>query len=225
VSPISRIERGDKGRQAKAYRTFRPRKFGAAQNVLDNAANRNHEAEVPEMSETTKRFSRRKFTQLLGAGATYAVAQRGVSWGKRWRTADTRRHFTSAPAGVVRLSANENPYGPSPMALKAMTDAFSISCRYPDEHADALIEALASLNGVERNQILLGNGSGEILKLCAAAFTGSLEPGNNRPVELLPRSRVNLPQRGTLADLQNGDVIFPGHLDSPQSDPGPTAPF
>ena len=93
------------------------------------------------------------------------------------------------PAGVVRLSANENPYGPSPIALKAMTDAFSISCRYPDEHADVLIEALARLNGVNRNQILLGNGSGEILKLCAAAFTGSLEPGSNRPVELLPRSR------------------------------------
>ena len=134
-------------------------------------------------------LSRRKFAQLLGAGATYAVAQSGVSWRTPLRAADARRHFTSMPAGVVRLSANENPYGPSPIALKAMTDAFSISCRYPDEHADVLIEALAKLNGVNRNQILLGNGSGEILKLCAAAFTGSLEPGSNRPVELLPRSR------------------------------------
>ena len=89
------------------------------------------------------------------------------------------------------------------MALKAMTDAFSISCRYPDEHADVLIAALAKLNGVDRNQILLGNGSGEILKLCAAAFTGSLEAGNNRPVELLPRSRGGalpsfIPGRGKL---------------------------
>ena len=134
-------------------------------------------------------LSRRKFAQLLGAGATYAVAQSGVSWRTPLRAADARRHFTSMPAGVVRLSANENPYGPSPIALKAMTDAFSISCRYPDEHADVLIEALARLNDVNRNQILLGNGSGEILKLCAAAFTGSLEPGSNRPVELLPRSR------------------------------------
>src|SRR5439155_13752383 len=41
----------------------------------------------------------------------------------------------------------------------------SIACRYPDEHADVLIETLAKLNGVERNQILLGDGSGEILKL------------------------------------------------------------
>ncbi len=139
--------------------------------------------------KTINSLSRRKFAQLLGAGATYAVAQSGVSWRTPLRAADARRHFTSMPAGVVRLSANENPYGPSPIALKAMTDAFSISCRYPDEHADVLIEALARLNGVNRNQILLGNGSGEILKLCAAAFTGSLEPGSNRPVELLPRSR------------------------------------
>ena len=139
--------------------------------------------------KTINSLSRRKFAQLLGAGATYAVAQSGVSWRTPLRAADARRHFTSMPAGVVRLSANENPYGPSPIALKAMTDAFSISCRYPDEHADVLIETLAKLNGVDRNQILLGNGSGEILKLCAAAFTGSLEPGNNRPVELLPRSR------------------------------------
>src|SRR5437016_4894569 len=116
------------------------------------------------MPENINILSRRKFGQLLGAGVSYAVAQRGVSWGTPLHAADTRRHFTSMPAGVVRLSANENPYGPSPMALKAMTDAFSISCRYPDEHADVLIEALAKLNGVERNQILLGNGSGEILK-------------------------------------------------------------
>src|SRR5438046_9283895 len=74
--------------------------------------------------------------------------------------------------GVVRLSANENPYGPSPKALKAMNDAFNLSCGYPDEHNELLIDALAKLNGVNRDQILLGDGSGEILKLCAETFTG-----------------------------------------------------
>ena len=53
-----------------------------------------------------------------------------------------------------------------------MTDAFPLSCRYPDEHMDELIDALAKLNDVNHNQILLGDGSGEILKLCAEAFTG-----------------------------------------------------
>ena len=72
----------------------------------------------------------------------------------------------------VRLSSNENPYGPSPKALKAMHDAFGLACRYPDEHAEELIDALAKMNGVNRDQILLGDGSGEILKLCAETFTG-----------------------------------------------------
>ncbi|MEP6685939.1 MAG: aminotransferase class I/II-fold pyridoxal phosphate-dependent enzyme, partial [Verrucomicrobiota bacterium] len=75
--------------------------------------------------------------------------------------------------------SNENPFGPSPKALKAMSDAFGLSCRYPDEHADELIDALAKMNGVDRDQILLGDGSGEILKLCADTFTGPMSNGKN----------------------------------------------
>src|SRR5438477_12415726 len=95
-------------------------------------------------------LSRRKFAQLLGAGATYAVAQSGVSWRTPLRAADARRHFTSMPAGVVRLSANENPYGPSPIDLKALTDAFRIPCRNADADADDFIDALARLIVVNR---------------------------------------------------------------------------
>ncbi len=58
-----------------------------------------------------------------------------------------------------------------------MSDAFPLACRYPDEHADALVEALAKLNRVGRDQILLGDGSGEILKLAADTFTGPLSKG------------------------------------------------
>jgi len=53
-----------------------------------------------------------------------------------------------------------------------MTDAFGLAWRYPDEHQDALVAELAKLHGVGANQILLGDGSGEILKLGASAFTG-----------------------------------------------------
>ena len=84
------------------------------------------------------------------------------------------------------------------MALKAMADAFTLAWRYPDEHADALIDKLASVNGVNRDQILLGDGSGEILKMCAAAFTGPLTTGNRA----VPLAR---PTRG-------GALTFmPGH--------------
>jgi histidinol-phosphate aminotransferase len=123
--------------------------------------------EVPKSNPmNTISISRRKFAQLLGAGAACFVARPALSFAAEPEAPE------SASAGIVRLSANENPYGPSPNALKAMSDAFPLSCRYPDEHMDELIDSLAKLNDVNRNQILLGDGSGEILKLCAEAFTG-----------------------------------------------------
>jgi histidinol-phosphate aminotransferase len=64
-----------------------------------------------------------------------------------------------------------------------MTDSFGIACRYPDEHNDVLIDKLAKLNGVNHDQILLGDGSGEILKLCAETFTG---PKNGKLVAADP---------------------------------------
>jgi histidinol-phosphate/aromatic aminotransferase/cobyric acid decarboxylase-like protein len=54
-----------------------------------------------------------------------------------------------------------------------MSEASGLICRYPDESADQLVEALAKLNAVNRNQILLGDGSGEILKLCAGRVYGT----------------------------------------------------
>ena len=113
----------------------------------------------------TLTISRRKFAHLLGVGAAAAIVKPAVSF-----AAEAPPRSTST--GVVRLSSNENPYGPSPKALKAMTDSFGLSCRYPDVHNDELIDALAKLNGVDRDQIVLGDGSSEILKLCAETFTG-----------------------------------------------------
>jgi histidinol-phosphate aminotransferase len=109
-------------------------------------------------------LSRRSFSKLLGAGATYAVLRPAVE-------AKAASALPSTPR-IVRLSSNENPYGPSAAALKAMTDGFSLAWRYPDEYADMLANELAHINNVSADQILLGDGSGEILKLCAAAFTG-----------------------------------------------------
>ena len=112
-------------------------------------------------------LSRRKFAQLLGAGAAAALVRPAGSFAKQ------PDHIPVPGAvEVARLSANENPYGPSPKALKAMTDSFKLACRYPDEHNNVLIEKLAKLNGVDHQQILLGDGSSEILKLCAETFTG-----------------------------------------------------
>ena len=113
------------------------------------------------MSDPT--LSRRSFSKLIGVSAAYAALRPGDVKGS-WRVLPT-------DTTVVRLSSNENPYGPSPAALKAMTDGFSLAWRYPDEYADMLAEELARGHNVPAEQVLLGDGSGEILKLCAAAFS------------------------------------------------------
>jgi len=117
----------------------------------------------------TMSISRRRFAQLLGAGAAAVVVKPALSFAKPTQSAATS---STAGRNIVRLSANENPNGPSLKALQAMTDSFGLSCRYPDEHNNLLIEKLAKLNGVNHDQILLGDGSSEILKLCAETFTG-----------------------------------------------------
>src|SRR5438128_7245517 len=117
----------------------------------------------------TMSISRRRFAQLLGAGAAAVVVKPALSFAKPTQSAATS---STAGRNIVRLSANENPNGPSPKAFQAITDSFGLACRYPDEHNNVLIEKLAKLNGVNHDQILLGDGSSEILKLCAETFTG-----------------------------------------------------
>ena len=124
-------------------------------------------------------LSRRKFAQLLGAGAAAAVVRPPLSFAKPTQSVTT----PLAEGGIVRLSANENPYGPCPKAFQAITDSFPLACRYPDEHNNVLIDKLAKLNGVNHDQVLLGDGSGEILKLCAETFTG---PQNGKLVAADP---------------------------------------
>src|SRR6266849_1766582 len=151
-------------------------------------------------------MSRRRFAHLFGAGAAYAFAHPQISF---VAPLFAGRPSATANASVVRLSSNENPYGRSPLALKAMTDACSLAWRYPDEQTDLLIESLAKINGVNRDQILLGDGSGEILKLCAAAFTGPLTTGNDRTVTLArPTRGVALQFRPGRGKLVVADPTF-----------------
>lgn len=109
-------------------------------------------------------ISRRRFAQLLGIGTAGALVRSTIGLAQSPSPAKA--------SGVVRLSSNENPYGPSLSALQAMSDSFDVACRYPDKNSEALVDALAKMNGVPEEQILIGNGSGEILKICADAFTG-----------------------------------------------------
>ena len=67
-------------------------------------------------------------------------------------------------ANLVKLNTNESPFGPSPLALRAMRAATADNLRlYPDPEATELREALAVHHGLRPEQVFVGNGSDEVL--------------------------------------------------------------
>lgn len=72
--------------------------------------------------------------------------------------------------GSIKLASNENPLGPSKKALRAIRSALKEIGRYPDGAGFALKEALAEHCKVEKDQIVLGNGSNEIIELLIRTF-------------------------------------------------------
>ena len=115
----------------------------------------------------THSISRRQFAHLLGIGAAAAIVRPRITIAEEAATVPA-----PAKAGVVRLSANENPYGPSAKAHEAMKNAHGVCNRYPDEANNVLIDKIARINNISRDHVVLGDGSSEILKLCAETFTG-----------------------------------------------------
>ncbi|MDO8351329.1 MAG: histidinol-phosphate transaminase [Gallionella sp.] len=71
---------------------------------------------------------------------------------------------------IVKLASNENPLGASPMAVAAARAALDEISLYPDGNGYALKEALVQRYGVAHSQLVLGNGSNDLLELMARAF-------------------------------------------------------
>jgi len=71
---------------------------------------------------------------------------------------------------AIKLASNENPLGPSPRALAAIQAELTSLHRYPDSHAYYLKEDLSRHLGIKSTQVLLGNGSDEILDLLVRAL-------------------------------------------------------
>lgn len=78
--------------------------------------------------------------------------------------------------GVAKLNANENPYGPSPAAIEAMTEAISKGAYYVNATAEKLKEMIAERNGVTKDHIILSSGSSGVLTSLAmmAAQQGNI---------------------------------------------------
>jgi len=108
------------------------------------------------------------------------------------------------------LDHNENPLGPSPLAVKAIQCLLQGIHRYPDCHGHDLRERLAERFGVTPAHIALGNGSSELIDLCARCFLG---PGAEaivgdpafafygRAIQAVGSQRVSVPLNALRHDL------------------------
>src|ERR1700733_7901012 len=89
---------------------------------------------------------------------------------------DVARELGLEPSQIVKLASNENPLGPSPMAVKAMQEALLNAHFYPDGGGYHLRVGIAEKFGVGIDNVLLGTGSNEIIEFLGHAF---LQPGDN----------------------------------------------
>jgi histidinol-phosphate aminotransferase len=84
---------------------------------------------------------------------------------------DVARELGLDPAAIVKLASNENPLGPSPLAQAAMHREIERSHFYPDGGGFHLRNAIAEKFGLGKENVVLGNGSNEIIELLFHTFT------------------------------------------------------
>ncbi|MEK0314075.1 histidinol-phosphate transaminase [Cohnella sp. 56] len=87
--------------------------------------------------------------------------------------ADIRAQF--GVERVVKLASNENPLGPSPLAIKAVHDLLPEVHRYPDDRAGLLVRKLAVRLSLPPSQLIVANGADELITLLAETY---LDPGD-----------------------------------------------
>ena len=112
--------------------------------------------------------------------------------------------------GSAKLASNENPLGPSPLALAALREALLDVHRYPDGSGYRLSQALARHWDVSPDMVILGNGSNELLELAGRCF---LMPGDeavyaqqafivyDMVVQVTGATKVAVPLRDLIHDL------------------------
>ena len=87
---------------------------------------------------------------------------------------DVARELGLPADSIIKMASNENPFGPSPLALAALQKALPGVNLYPDGNAFYLKQKLAAKLGVETGNLILGNGSNEIIEFVGHAL---LAPG------------------------------------------------
>ena len=89
---------------------------------------------------------------------------------------ETARELGVDPAEIIKLASNENPLGPSPKAVRAMRAPLEKAHRYPDGSGFYLRKAIAAKLSVAPENVILGNGSNEVIEFLGHAF---INPGDD----------------------------------------------
>jgi histidinol-phosphate aminotransferase len=123
---------------------------------------------------------------------------------------DLARELGLPPGEIIKLASNENPLGPSPAARQAMIDTIDRAHFYPDGGGYYLREAVAEQLGLSMANVILGNGSNEIIEFLGHAY---LQPGDEVVVakhsfavyrlmaQLFGAKVVDVPDPDFIADL------------------------
>jgi len=85
-------------------------------------------------------------------------------------TEETARELGIEPDAIIKLASNENPLGPSPKAIEAMRAALNNAHLYPDGSSFYLCKAVAAKLGLAPENVILGNGSNEVIEFLGHAF-------------------------------------------------------
>jgi histidinol-phosphate aminotransferase len=89
---------------------------------------------------------------------------------------EVARELNLPAESIIKVASNENPFGPSPLALAAMQKVLANLNLYPDGNAFYLKQKLAAKLGIETTNLILGNGSNEIIEFVSHAL---LAPGDD----------------------------------------------
>ena len=98
----------------------------------------------------------------LGGGFTLLGGMQGIASAPSFKN--------TALAGPVRLSSNENPYGPSDAVQKAIRENFNLGCRYPFQYIKELVRDIARKEEVPEECIVVTGGSTEGLKAAGLVY-------------------------------------------------------
>ncbi|MEP7345174.1 MAG: aminotransferase class I/II-fold pyridoxal phosphate-dependent enzyme, partial [Gemmatimonadaceae bacterium] len=119
--------------------------------------------------------SRRSFVRTVSAGSLGALSIPWVSARGMEALAGGERSSAAIrypdDHGAIRLSSNENPHGPAREALDALAQALRDANRYPEGYQLQLLSAIASNFGISTDNVVIGCGSGEILRMAVEAYT------------------------------------------------------